>query len=217
MSVRTRRRPVLLATTALQAAQALMLLGPAYVRPAAAQVAPNARPQGGAVVAGKAGISQTATQTTIAQSSQRAAVDWKSFDVGSGQAVVFQQPNTGSITLNRVTGPDPSQIAGKIQANGQVVIVNQNGVAFSRGSQVDVQSLIISTANVSNSDPEEARSLLDKSRRKWRSRIRGFKDQVLKTHNGAINIYAQSMADDAEQAMGVAASGDVQFHAPSLG
>jgi type IV secretion system protein VirB4 len=60
-------------------------------------------------------------------------------------------------------------------------------------------------------DPEEARSLLDKSRRKWRSRIRGFKDQVLKTHNGAINIYAQSMADDAEQAMGVAASGDVQF------
>jgi type IV secretion system protein TrbE len=60
-------------------------------------------------------------------------------------------------------------------------------------------------------DSEEARSLLDKSRRKWRSRIRGFKDQVLKTHNGAINIYAQSMADDAEQAMGVAASGDVQF------
>ena len=41
-------------------------------------------------------------------------------------------------------------------------------------------------------DPEEARSLLDKSRRKWRSRIRGFKDQILKTQNGAINLYAQS-------------------------
>ena len=60
-------------------------------------------------------------------------------------------------------------------------------------------------------DPEEARALLDKTRRKWRSRIRGFKDQILKTHNGPINIYAQSMAEDAEQAMGVAASGDVQF------
>ena len=60
-------------------------------------------------------------------------------------------------------------------------------------------------------DPEEARGLLDKTRKKWRSRIRGFKDQVFKTHNGAINIYAQSMAEDAEQAMGVAASGDVQF------
>jgi len=60
-------------------------------------------------------------------------------------------------------------------------------------------------------DPEEARGLLDKSRRKWRSRIRGFKDQILKTHSGAINLYAQAMAEDAEQAMGVAASGDVQF------
>ena len=60
-------------------------------------------------------------------------------------------------------------------------------------------------------DPEEARGLLDKTRRKWRSRIRGFKDQILKTHNGAINLYAQAMAEDAEQAMGVAASGDVQF------
>jgi type IV secretion system protein VirB4 len=60
-------------------------------------------------------------------------------------------------------------------------------------------------------DPEEAQGLLDKTRKKWRSRTRGFKDQVLKTQNGAVNVYAQSMAEDAEQAMGVAASGDVQF------
>lgn len=60
-------------------------------------------------------------------------------------------------------------------------------------------------------DPEEARALLDKTRKKWRSRIRGFKDQVFKTQNGAVNLYAQAMAEDAEQAMGVAASGDMQF------
>ena len=60
-------------------------------------------------------------------------------------------------------------------------------------------------------DPEEARAILDKSRRKWRSRIRGFKDQVLKSNNGAVNLYAHAMAEDAEQAMGVASSGDVQF------
>jgi type IV secretion system protein VirB4 len=60
-------------------------------------------------------------------------------------------------------------------------------------------------------DPEEARGILDHTRKKWRSRIRGFKDQVLRTHTGATNLYAQQMADDAEQAMGVAASGDVQF------
>jgi type IV secretion system protein VirB4 len=60
-------------------------------------------------------------------------------------------------------------------------------------------------------DSEEAQGLLDKTRKKWRSRTRGFRDQVLKTQNGAVNLYAQTMAEDAEQAMGVAASGDVQF------
>ncbi len=142
------RRIGLLATTALQAAGAAMLLA----APVAAQPAPTARPQGGSVVAGQAGISQTTAQTTVAQSSQRAAIDWNSFDIGAGHAVVYRQPNTSSITLNRVTGPDPSQIAGRIQANGQIVIVNRSGVVFSAGSQVDVQSLVVSTANVSTSN-----------------------------------------------------------------
>src|SRR6185437_945218 len=52
-------------------------------------------------------------------------------------------------------------------------------------------------------DPEEARGILDKTRKKWRSRIRGFKDQVFQTQNGAVNLYAQQMAEDAEQAMGI--------------
>ncbi len=60
-------------------------------------------------------------------------------------------------------------------------------------------------------DPEEARPMLDKTRRKWRSRVRGFKDQILRTQNGAVNLYAQAMAEDAEQAMAAASSGDVQF------
>lgn len=60
-------------------------------------------------------------------------------------------------------------------------------------------------------DPEEARGMLDMHRKKWRSRIRGWKDQILKTQSGAVNIYAQHMAADAEEAMGVAAAGDVQF------
>lgn len=60
-------------------------------------------------------------------------------------------------------------------------------------------------------DPEEARSMLDKTRRKWRSKIRGWKDQIMRTETGPINLFAQEMAADAEEAMGVASSGDVQF------
>ena len=60
-------------------------------------------------------------------------------------------------------------------------------------------------------DPEEARTMLDKHRKKWRSKIRGWKDQILKTQSGSVDIHAQEMAADAEEAMSVAAAGDVQF------
>jgi type IV secretion system protein VirB4 len=60
-------------------------------------------------------------------------------------------------------------------------------------------------------DPVEARGMLDSHRKRWRSKVRGWKDQVFKTHTGAIDIHAQEMAEDAEAAMGVATAGDVQF------
>jgi type IV secretion system protein TrbE len=60
-------------------------------------------------------------------------------------------------------------------------------------------------------DPEEARALLDKTRKKWRAKMRGWKDQLFRTEGGPVNLYAQEMAEDAEEAMGVAASGDVHF------
>jgi type IV secretion system protein TrbE len=60
-------------------------------------------------------------------------------------------------------------------------------------------------------DSEEGRALLDKTRKKWRSRIRGWKDQIFRTQDGPVNLYAQEMAVDAEEAMGIASAGDVQF------
>jgi filamentous hemagglutinin family protein len=140
-----RNRRALLLTTALQTTAMLVLALPVMAQPA-----PNARPQGGAVVAGTATITQTATQTTIDQSTQRAAVNWQSFDVGGQQTVQFQQPNASSITLNRVTNGVASQIAGHVEANGQVVLVNQSGVVFTKGAVVDAQSVVVSAANISN-------------------------------------------------------------------
>ena len=60
-------------------------------------------------------------------------------------------------------------------------------------------------------DPEDARKHLEKTRRKWRSKVRGWKDQLLRTESGATNLFAQEMASDAEEAIGLASSGDVQF------
>ncbi len=64
--------------------------------------------------------------------------------------MTFAQPSSSAIALNRVIGPDPSQIAGKITANGQVALVNQSGVVFYKGSQVNVSTLIVSAAGITD-------------------------------------------------------------------
>ena len=145
LGVVRRKRSALLMSTALQATVALVLATPAVAQPA-----PNAQPTGGVVVAGAAAISQTARNTAINQSTQRAAVNWQTFNVGSAQSVTFNQPNASAVTLNRVTGPDPSQIAGRIDANGQIVLVNQSGVTFFKGAQVNANGLMVTAAGISN-------------------------------------------------------------------
>ena len=139
-----RSRSALLVTTALQAVAVMVLGIPAG--PANAQPAPNARPTGGVVVGGTAAITQTAGNTAIAQATQRAAINWQSFDVGSRQSVTFNQPGSNSIALNTVVSANPSQIAGRISANGQVVLVNQSGVNFYKGAQVNTAGLLVSAA-----------------------------------------------------------------------
>ena len=63
-----------------------------------------AAPQGGTVTAGQAAIQQSGATTTVTQGSQRAAIDWRSFNVGSSETVNFVQPNASSAILNRVVG-----------------------------------------------------------------------------------------------------------------
>ncbi|MCM2308842.1 MAG: filamentous hemagglutinin N-terminal domain-containing protein [Sulfuritalea sp.] len=111
-----------------------------------------ALPVGGVVAEGGAGISSGAGTTTINQTSQNVAINWQSFSIGVGEAVQFVQPNSSSIALNRVLGPDPSSILGNLSANGKVFLLNPNGVLFGHGAQVNVGGLVASTLNMSDGD-----------------------------------------------------------------
>ncbi|HKM64408.1 MAG TPA: filamentous hemagglutinin N-terminal domain-containing protein, partial [Acidisphaera sp.] len=146
----------LLATTALTAAILL------HAEPARTQPAAGARPQGGQVVAGSASISTTPSTTTIDQTTQRAAINWNSFNVGSQQTVTFEQPSASSMTLNRVSGPDPSKIAGHIDANGGIVITNPDGVVFYRGSEVNATDLVVSAPGIGNRNFMHGRMAFDR-------------------------------------------------------
>ena len=109
-------------------------------------------PTGGEVKAGQAQIQQNTAQTLIQQSTDKAIINWQDFSVGSNHTVEFQQPASSSWTLNRVVGPNTSHIMGQVLANGNIAILNGNGVLFSAGAQVNVAGLLATTANILDED-----------------------------------------------------------------
>lgn len=111
-----------------------------------------ALPEGGQVAAGQATITTAGSTMTIAQQTAQAIINWQNFGIGSGEAVHINQPNSQAILLNRVIGSNPSEIFGQLTANGQVILVNPNGVFFRPGSSVDVGGLTASTLNIANED-----------------------------------------------------------------
>ncbi|EJL81391.1 hypothetical protein PMI15_03433, partial [Polaromonas sp. CF318] len=104
------------------------------------------------VSAGTGNVSTVGNTTTINQGSQRLAIDWTSLSTTANEALRFNQPNAAAIALNRITGSSPSELMGSLTANGQVFILNPNGVLFGAGSQVNVGGLVASTLNMSNAD-----------------------------------------------------------------
>jgi filamentous hemagglutinin family protein len=109
-------------------------------------------PTGGTVAAGSASVAVNAGAMTVTQTSRNAVLNWQSFSIGETGSVTFVQPDSGSVALNRVTGPDPSAILGTLSANGQVFLVNPNGVLFGKGANINVGGLVASTLNMSDAD-----------------------------------------------------------------
>ena len=104
------------------------------------------------MVAGQAQISTSGATTLITQSTSKAIINWQDFSVASGSTVQFAQPGASSITLNRVTGSSVSTINGSVLANGQVWLLNSNGVLFGQGSSIHVGGLLATTSDIANND-----------------------------------------------------------------
>lgn len=112
-----------------------------------------ANPLNGSVVAGEATISGTGTpDVTITQHTDRAAINWESFDIAKGERTRFIQPSASSVILNRVIGGNASQIYGTLEANGTVYLVNPDGILFGPSAVVDTGSFLGTTFDITNSD-----------------------------------------------------------------
>src|SRR5215475_10672400 len=113
-----------------------------------------AGPEGGVVVGGGATISgQGGANVTINQTTPRAIINWHTFNIGAGETTQFNQPNSSSVVLNRVTGGlGPSTIDGTLTANGRVFIVNRDGMLFGAGAVVNTAGFLATTSDIKNSD-----------------------------------------------------------------
>jgi filamentous hemagglutinin family protein len=136
-----------------------LMLGSAYAQAGVPAAGPTAGPSGGVITAGSASITQSANLTTITQASPRLSLTWNSFNIPAKDTVDFLQPSASALAVNRILDVNGTQILGHLNANGQVYLINPNGVVFGPGAEVNVGGLVASTLALdAASAPADAQS-----------------------------------------------------------
>lgn len=97
-------------------------------------------------------VSGSRFNVTVKQKLQQAFLQWRTFNIGRGTTLTFDQSLGGTdvgkwIAFNEVMDPSgsPSQIMGQIKAAGQVYLINQNGIIFGGTTQVNTHTLVASS------------------------------------------------------------------------
>src|SRR5882757_3708599 len=113
-----------------------------------------AGPEGAVVTGGQVNVQgQGTANVTVNQSSDKAIVNWHTFNIGANERTQFVQPNSSSVILNRVTGGlGPSEILGRLDANGRVFVVNRDGFIFGAGAVISTAGFLATTSDIKNDD-----------------------------------------------------------------
>jgi filamentous hemagglutinin family protein len=106
----------------------------------------RANPFGPSVAQGTASFTAAGPRLTI-RTSDRAFINWQSFNIGIGETTSFVQPSSSSLVWNRINDPNPSQILGNLNANGYVVLQNQSGFFIGGQAVLTAHGLLLTTAS----------------------------------------------------------------------
>ena len=109
------------------------------------------QPSGATVVAGTATLATNGNTFTVTNT-PNAIIYWQSFNIGAGNTTRFIQQTASSNVLNRVVDANPSVILGSLTSNGNVFLINPNGIIFGAGARVDVGGLTASTFSLSDAN-----------------------------------------------------------------
>jgi len=110
-----------------------------------------AGPEGAQVINGDVSIQQSANNTTI-MASDKAIINYSSFDIAQSETVQFIQPSNSASVLNRILSASPTNIDGTLLANGRVFFVNPAGIYIGAGAIINVNQLVASGLNITDSD-----------------------------------------------------------------
>ncbi len=113
-----------------------------------------ANPQSPAVIAGDASFEILSPELLEIVVSDRSILEWKDFSIEAGETVRFTQPNSSSVSLNRVIESYPSRLMGNLEANGQLLLINPHGILVGKEARIDMGSFIASTLDIKSFDAE---------------------------------------------------------------
>lgn len=125
---------------------------------AAPVVSAQSLPTGGTAVTTPGGVAPTITTNvggdtmTVTPGGTRSLINWNTFDVAQSFTFQFNANNSTDILLNRVTGGSLSTINGSVQSNGNVWLLNPNGIAVGATGVFDVAGLMLSTGAMTDAD-----------------------------------------------------------------
>ncbi|MFW2078173.1 beta strand repeat-containing protein, partial [Acinetobacter sp. ULE_I010] len=148
-------------TGIVQRVSALLLFGMAMLPLSIhAAISNTELPTGAQINSGSATFNQTGNTLNINQNSQNLSTNWNTFNIGQDATVNFNQQNKSSVAINHVKDSNASQIMGRLNANGQVFLLNPNGVVFSKTAQVNVGGLVASTLSLNDADIQNGKFTL---------------------------------------------------------
>ena len=129
----------------------LIFWGISYVSLLGSSVISYGNPVEPNVVRGAAEFSNPAAgHLVIDQFTQRAVIDWRSFNIDAGELTEFRMPSSDSVSLNRVSGTGQSLIDGRLTSNGNLFLLNPNGVIIGKNSRIDVGGFVASSLDLDN-------------------------------------------------------------------
>jgi filamentous hemagglutinin family protein len=113
----------------------------------------QANPGNGTVISGDASFYEPDAYTlNVGVSSSRTIIEWDDFSISPNETTYFSLPSSDSAVLNRVTSSNVSSIYGSLGSNGQIYLVNPNGIVFGANATISASSFVASTLDVDNTE-----------------------------------------------------------------